>query len=250
MEKMFCFDVRGQQIAVIKNMIERCDLHRIIVVARSAPSDVPFQIRLAEERESKDLLLKIIHESSVGLFASDLEGSSDVFKKVHMAQLNDALWVHIFCCHADGFIVITDEGEQFIARVFEFHEELHECMVVLRECEHADRNIVCKVINAVEEGNLPIETFHRHKFSIHNKETTETFGIAVRERNLVVVRKMLQLCDNSSVGRINSFTDFCSECASARTFQVKRKQRLRFAPMINAETLPAIAAAMTFQTIP
>lgn len=106
-----------------------------------------------------------------------------------------------------------------------------------------------EVIDAVDEGNLPIVSFHRHKLSIHDEEATEAFGVAVGKGDLIFVRKIIQLCDNSIVGSIRAFTDSCSKCSSACTFQVQREQRFRFAPMINAEALSAIAAKMTFQTI-
>lgn len=106
-----------------------------------------------------------------------------------------------------------------------------------------------EVIDAVDERNLSIVAFHRHKLSIHDEEAAKSFWIAVRERDFIVVWKRIKLCDNSIVSSIRAFADPCSECPGACTFQVQGEQRFRLPPMINAEALSAIAAEMPFQTI-
>lgn len=249
MEKLFCCHVGSEKITVLEDVLERCDLHRIIIMARSTPTNVTLKVCLTKEGKIEDLFFEIGHESSVGLFAADFKCSSDVLKEMHMAELDDATWVHIFGCHADGFIVIADENLKLIAGVLELREELHECLIVLAESEHANRNVVRQVIDAVDERNLPIVAFHSYKLSIDDEKAAEAFGVAVRECDLIVVRKMLQLCDYPIVGSIRSFADPCSERSSACTFQVQRKKRFRFAAMIDTETLCAIAAEMAFQTI-
>ena len=248
-KELFCFDMSGQQIAVFEDMLKCCNLHRVIVMTRSTPANVTLKVCLTEEWKIEDLLFEIVHESPVGLFAADFERSPDVLEEMHMAELDDAAWVHIFGCHADGFVVIANEGQQFITGVLDLREELDECLVVLAESEHANRNVVREVIDAVDERNLAIVALHRHKLSIHDEEAAETFWIAVGECDLVVVRKSIEFCDNPMVGSIRAFSDPRCERPSACTFQVQRQERFRFATMINAETFSAIAAEMTFQTI-
>lgn len=221
MKELLCFHVSGQKIAVLKDMLERCNLQSIIVVAWRSPANVTLKVRLTEEGKIKDLLFEISHKSSVRLFAADFEGSSDVLKEMHMTELDDATGVHISSRHADGFIVIADESKQFISGVLELREELHECLVVLRECEHANRNIVREVIDAVDERDLAIVSFHRHKLSIHDEEAAETFWIAVGEGDLIVVRKRIEFCDNPMVSSIRSFADSRGKCPGACTFQVQ-----------------------------
>lgn len=138
-----------------------------------------------------------------------------------MTELDDATGVHISRCHADGFVVIADESEKLITGVLQFCEKLHECLVILAQSQHANRNVMREVVDAVDEGNLPIITFHRHELSVHDEEATEAFGITVRECDLIVVRKRIKLCDNPVVSSIRSFADPCSECPGARTFQVQ-----------------------------
>lgn len=110
-KELFCFDVSGQKIAVLEDMLQRCDLHRVIVVAWCSPANVTLEIRLPEEGKIEDLLFEIVHESPVGLFSADFECPSDILEEMHMAELDDATWVHISGCNADGFVVIADESE-------------------------------------------------------------------------------------------------------------------------------------------
>lgn len=207
MEKLIGFHVRGQQIAVLEDVIQRRNLQLVIVMTRSTPTNVALQIRLTEERKIENLLFKIAHEHSVGLFATYFECSSDVFEEMHMAELDDTTGVHISGCHANGFIVIADENQQFVAGVLELGEKLDQGLVILRRCEHANRNVMREVIDAIEERNFPIVTLHGHELPVDDQEAAEAFGITVRECDFIVVRQMIKLCDNSLVGCIGSFAD-------------------------------------------
>ena len=215
------FHVTGKQVAVVEDVLECVNLERIIVMARGSPADVAFQIRLAEVWEGEDLLLQIREEAPVRLLAADFEGSTDVLKKMDMAELDDNSGVHRSRRQADGFVIVADKSLQVIAGVFEFGEELHECLVILRGCEHANRNVVSDVINAVDEGNLAVVAFDRYELSVHDQKAAEAFGIAVAERDLVVVRKSIQCRDDPSVRRINAFAYPRSECTNACALEMQ-----------------------------
>lgn len=137
-----------------------------------------------------------------------------------MTELDDATWVHISGRHADGFVVIADECLQVVAGVLQFREELHESLVVLAESEHANRNIMREVIDTIDEGDLPIVTLYRHELSVHDEEAAETFRVAVRESDLVVVGQCFQFCNDPSVGRINTFVDLSCQCTDARALEM------------------------------
>lgn len=125
MKELFCFDMSGQKITVFEDMIECCDLQRIIVMTRSTPANVTLKVGLAEKWKIEDLLFKIFHKRPVGLFAANFKSSSDVLEEMHMAELDDASWVHISSRHADRFVVVADENEKLITGVLQFCEELH-----------------------------------------------------------------------------------------------------------------------------
>ncbi len=249
MKHVFRFHIAREQIGVLEDMIERCDLQGIIVVTWSSPANVSFEVCLSQIRKIKDLLFQIFHKTPVGFVAAYLQRLSYVFKKVHMAKLNDYTGVDSSRSHADGFIVIANECQKFVAGVLELGEELQQCLVVLAGSQHADGNIVRQVINAVDERNLLVVALHCDEFAIDDKEAAEAFGIAVGKRDLVVMRKSIQLCYETSVGAIRSFADVCSDRADTRALEMRQKNRLRFPSMIDGETFPAIIAEMPFQSI-
>lgn len=107
-----------------------------------------------------------------------------------------------------------------------------------------------QVIDAVDERNLSIVAFDSHILSIDHQKPAEAFGIAVAERDLVVVRKGSQFANERSVGRINAFADACCERARARALEMQRQQRFCFMAVIDAKTLPAIVAEVSFETVP
>jgi hypothetical protein len=79
---------------------------------------------------------------------------------------------------------------------------------------------VCQVVDAVDEGNLSIVAFHCDELPIHDEEAAEAFGITVGERDLIVVRKSIQLCDNAPVGTVRSFANVLSDRADARPLEM------------------------------
>ena len=125
-------------------------------------------------------------------------------------------------------------------------EELHVGGEVLGRRQEPDGNVVGQVIDAVDEGNLAVIAFHCNKLSIHNKEAAESLGIAVGEGDLVVVWKMLKLCNDATVGRIDAFTNAGSQRPNARAFKMEREQWLWLPSVIDGETLPAIIAEVSF----
>ena len=109
-EELFCFDVASEEIGVLEDVFERCDLHRIIVMAWGSPANVTFEICLSQVRKIEDLLFQIFDESSVGFLAAHFQGSSNVLQKMDMTELHDDTGVNCSCRHANGFIVVTDES--------------------------------------------------------------------------------------------------------------------------------------------
>ena len=245
MKELLSCDVAREQIAVIEDMFEGGDLESIVVVTRSAPTDMTLQIFLAKVWKIKDLFLQISEETPVGLFASYFERSSDVLQEMDVAELDDDAGVDLRGRETDGFVVIADERLQIVAGVLEFREELEHCLEIFRWSEHADGNVVRQVIDAVDERNLPIVAFHSNELSIDNKEATETFGIAVGERDLVIVRESIQFAHERSVGGINALADACSECAGARALEMCQQDWLFRRAVINTETCTAILAPIS-----
>ena len=109
---------------------------------------------------------------------------------------------------------------------------------------------MCQVIDAVDEGNLLLISFYRHKLPIHNQEAAETLGIAVGERDLVVVWEGIQLRHERSVRRINALADAGSERAGACAFQVCQEQWFIRSTVIDTEACTAIFAPVTLQSSP
>ncbi len=249
-EELLCFNVPREEIAVVEDIVERRDLQRVIVVAWSSPTDVTLQIRLPEVRKIEDFFFEICQEASVGLFASHFERSSDVLEEVYVTELNDDAGVDLFRSQTDGFVVVADERLQVVAGIFELREELEHRLEILGWGEQADRDIVRQVIDAVDEGNLPVVSLHCHIFPVHDEEAAEALGVAVGERDLVVVGQCIQFGHERSVGRINALADEGRKRASARAFEMQRQQRFCFAAMIDAETFAAIVTEMSFQTVP
>ena len=250
MKELLRFHITGEQIAVVEDMLKGSDLQWIVVVSRRSPADVPFEICLTEVGKVEDLPFEIFHKCSVGFVASHLERSSDVFEEVHMAELDYNPGVDCFRRHTDGFIVVADESKELIAGVLQFREELEQCLVVLAGSQHADRNVVREVINAVDEWNLAVVPFHRNEFPVYNEEATESLGIAVGQSDVIVVRKRIQLCDNASVGRIGSFSDVSRHRTNARALQMRQQHRLIGKTMVNAETRTAIFATISLESSP
>lgn len=137
-----------------------------------------------------------------------------------MAELDDDTGVDVTRCHANGFVVIADDAQQFVASVLELHEELHHGEKVLRRCEEADRNVMREVIDAVDERDLLLVAFYRHILPIDHQEATETFGVAVGEGDLVVVRQRIQFVHNAPVSCINAFADAGSESPRTRALEM------------------------------
>lgn len=106
------------------------------------------------------------------------------------------------------------------------------------------------VINAVDEGNLPIESFHSNELPIDDETPTKSLGIAVPGSDIVVMRELLEFPHHSLVRRIETAIDPRRQRADARSFDVEIEERFfSFPAMIDAEPCSAIDAAIPFQTI-
>lgn len=188
MKKIFRFHVTSEQIAVVEDVVKRGNLQCIIVVPWCSPANVTLEIRLPKVWKIENLLLQIFHECSVRFIASYFQCFPDVLKEMHMTELDDDGGVDMLRRHANGFVVITNQCQKFVTGVLEFREKLHESLEVLGGSKQTDRNVMREVIDAVDERNLPVVTFHRHELPIHDEKAAETFGIAVTEGDIVVVR--------------------------------------------------------------
>lgn len=129
---LLCPDVSCKQIAVVKNMLERLDFKRIIVVTWRPPADVTFKIVLSQIGKIEDLCFEIIKKRSVGFLASCFERLSNVLQEMNMAELDNDSGIHLSGSQTNGFIVVADQGQKFVTCIFEFYEELKQCLVVLR----------------------------------------------------------------------------------------------------------------------
>ncbi len=249
-KEIFRTDIAREQIAVVENMLERCDLERIIVVTRCSPANMPFEIVLPQTGKGEDLLFQIFDETPVRFLASHLQGLSNVLQKMDMAELDDDTRIDSNCCHANGFVVVADQCLQVIAGVLQLREVLEHRLIVLGRGKQADRNIVRQVIDAVDERNLSIIAFHCHELPVDNQEAAETFGIAVGEGDLVVVWKGIQLFCETPVGCIDAFADLGGKCTDACSLQMLQEQCIVRRAVIDTETCATILAAISLQPSP
>lgn len=184
-------DICSQSFCVPKNVVERCDLYRIIVMAWCSPSNMPLQARLSQNRNMKDMFLEVSDEIPEGFVAAHFEFFPDVFEKVNVACLCYYIGEDIFCCLSDGGVVITRDRDQWVIRVLEFDEELHPPLETLGGGQQTNRKIVRAVVHTIEKRYFVFMPLYFHKLSINDQGATEPFSVAVIMGDLVVVRKPL-----------------------------------------------------------
>lgn len=82
-----------------------------------------------------------------------------------------------------------------------------------------------QVVDAVDERNLLLVAFDSHVLAIDDEEAAETFRIAVRKGDIVVVREPQKLPHNSPIRCIDTLPDPACQCADAGAFQVCQEER-------------------------
>ena len=169
MEDSFGFNVGCQFLAVFEDVLHRCNLERIIVMTRRAPSNACFQPIPPQILDLEDVLLEVSEETPIGFLASDFECSSDVLQKVHMADLDNHSGEHVLRCHADRIVLIAGNALEGVVHVLEFREELDHGLEVLGRCEKADGNVVGNVIHAVDEGDFLVVALHGHVLPVDDQ---------------------------------------------------------------------------------
>ena len=153
-----------------------------------------------------------------------------------MAELDQNIWEDVLCGHPDRRVIITGDRHERVVHVLKLREVLYPCFEAFGGREEADGDIVGSVIDAVEEGNLLLVAPHSDVLPVHDDLTSEAFSIAVIMRNAVVMRKLVELCHELSVGRSNTNAFSTGKGADACSLQVQIEKRFSFfAAMINAE---------------
>ena len=183
------FDVGGELLAAPENVLHRCNLHGIVLMAGRTPADACLQTFLAQDGDVEDVFLDICKESSVRFLAPRLERPPDVLEEMDVADLGDTAGKDVQGCHADGIVLIAGDAAKHISGVLELREELEHGLEVLTEREKTDGNIMRFVVNAVDQGDLLRVTLHRHVLPVDHQRTSEALGIAVPFGDLVVVRE-------------------------------------------------------------
>ena len=106
---------------------------------------------------------------------------------------------------------------------------------------------MCGVINAIDERNLFVITFHRNELPVDHEEAAESLGVAVLQCDMVVVREQGKFPDELTMCSADSLQAPLGQCTCAGTFQVKRKQRLRCFAMIHGKPMVAVGTLVAFQ---
>ena len=228
------------------DVLQSCDLHAIIPVSLEEFKAPAFE-RLGVEVLLEEQCFDIRNEAPVLLLAPDLQSSADVLQEVDVAELDDAARVHVPSSHADRFVVIADHSEEVVTGILELGEVLHPCLVILARSEEADRDVVGQVVHAVEQRKLLRVSLYFHVLPVDDEETTEALGIAVGERDIVVVRELQKLPHHASVRRIDALANAPGERANARALDVCEEERFFLRTVINAETGTTILATVTLQ---
>ena len=235
---------------MIEDVPEGRNLHRVIPVPWESPADVALEVLLPEERKGEDVLLEVREETPVGFLAPDLEGSADVLEEMDVTELDDDVREDVSGCHSDGLVIVAGEGNKRVIRIFELLEVLHPSLKALGGCKEADWDVMRPVVDAVEERNLLLVTLHCNVLAVHNEGASEAFPIAVPGGDVVVVREPCQLCDDSRVRSIEAPADPRRKRTNARALEVEIQEGFCLFPaVIDAETFPAIVAAMPLQTV-
>ena len=76
-----------------------------------------------------------------------------------VAKLDKGMGKDFVQSHLRCLVVVTDDPAQAVAGVLELHKEILEREVVLTRSEGANGNIVCGIVNAVDEGNFLLVSF-------------------------------------------------------------------------------------------
>ena len=249
-EPIFRAHVAGEEIAVLEDMLEGRNLHRVVLVPWESPADVTFEVLFPKEGMGEDVLLKVCEETPVGFLAPNLEGSSDVLEEVDVTELDDDVRKDVSGCHSDGFVIVAGDGDQRVIRILEFLEVLHPGLKALGGSEEADRDVVGQVINAVEERNLPFVALHRNVLSVHNERSSESLAIAVPGSDVVVMGEDCEFSNELPVSSTDALGGTACECANARAFEVQRQDGFGRLAMIGAEPATAIIALVAIDASP
>jgi len=91
---------------------------------RRAPTNTCFETIFSKHRNTKDMSFDVFEEIHVVLASANTKLFSNVFKEMHMADLNNDIRKDILCCLFDSRIVITGDRDERVIHVLEFCEEL------------------------------------------------------------------------------------------------------------------------------
>jgi hypothetical protein len=200
-------------------------------------------VLLAEDRP-----LQVSDEGAVRFLRPDLQGFANIFEEVRVADLGGQSWVHVLESGLDGLVLVRDDATQLVARVPNLHEEVPVREVILRRGEEADGDVVGRVINPVDEGDFLLVAFDGHVLRIHEQHAVETIPVAVLLRDVVVVRNMGKLFQETPVRRADALARACRKRAETRAFEVQR-ERLLLPTEVEAERFSALRAAVAFQAV-
>lgn len=241
-------DIAREPLTVFGDVLERGDLHGVVLVLLQKFKASLLQFLSAEQRNFENGFFNFPHEGFVGVVAADFECAPDILQEVDMAELQEGFRVHVVRGHTDCFVVVAHDGEAVVARVLQLREELHPRLVALARSQHADGDVVSAVVNAPQERNLLVAPFHRDVLAVHDDDPAELLRVAVLHGDAVVVRECITLGFEEGEGLANTLADFEGKTPDRGTHEVLTKQLL-FPSMVATEALPAVTASESLQAI-
>lgn len=130
MQVRFCVHVGCEFLTALKDILHNSDLERIILMSWGPPSDAGLQTILPEHRDVKDVLPHFCEETHVVLIGAYPQLPSDVFEKMNVANLHNAIGKDVLCCHSYCIVLITRDAPERVTSILEFCEELNESLKI------------------------------------------------------------------------------------------------------------------------
>ena len=156
-----------KEVEVFFNMLQHRNSCCIVLIFCDKLNQISSHVFLLFELFAENSLFEIGDERFVFLLCSCVESFANIFQEVCVAELYGLVLVHTVECSTNALVVIANNATKTVVCVSQFHEELSESKVVLTRHKDTNRNVVCFVVNAVDEWNLSVIAFYLYKLSIH-----------------------------------------------------------------------------------
>ena len=100
-----------------EDVIHYCNFYVVVLMLRGTPPDACFKTIFSECLNTEDMCFDVSEETHVVLTCTHSERFSDVFKKMHMADLDNGIWKDINGCLFDRRVVITRYRDQRVVHI-------------------------------------------------------------------------------------------------------------------------------------